>query len=275
MGETIFYLMQREMLRRGYSPRTIQTYSFCIKQFFKKYNKEPKEVTKKNVKDYLDELAEKNKAGSTINLNLNAIKFLFEEIMHRNIFIKLKYSKRPKTLPTVLTKEEVKRLFDAIENKKHKLMVQLMYSAGLRVSELINLRIRDLELDKSYGWVRKGKGSKDRLFIIAERLNKELRDFIRENNLGYDSYLFNGRKGSVHPRTVQEIIKKGAKKAKIEKNVHCHTLRHSFATHLIENGYDVNSLQSLLGHNSSDTTRMYIHMAGPKLINVKSPLDEL
>src|SRR3989344_7044558 len=143
MRETVFYLISKEMLRRGYSPRTIQTYSFCIKQFLKKYNKEPRKITKKDVKDYLDGLAEKNKAGSTINLNLNAIKFLFQEVMHRNIFIKLKYSKRPKNLPTVLTKEEVKRLFDAIENKKHKLMVQLMYSAGLRVSELINLRIRD------------------------------------------------------------------------------------------------------------------------------------
>lgn len=175
-----------------------------------------------------------------------------------------------------MTKEETSRLLDFIDNKKHRLIVELLYSAGLRVNELVNLKVIDFEFSKNYGWVRGGKGGKDRLFIIANRLNKKLQDFIEENILGCDSYLFEGNKGGhISRETVGMVIKKAARKVGIKKRVRCHTLRHSFATHLIENGYDVTSVQSLLGHNSSETTMVYIHMASPRMIGVKSPLDEL
>ena len=155
-------------------------------------------------------------------------------------------------------------------------MIELMYSAGLRVSELIKLKIEDFEFSKNYGWVRKGKGRKDRLFILATRLNGQIRKFIENNNLNYNSYLFKGNKGQhISKETVSIIVKRSAKKAKIEKNIHCHTLRHSFATHLIEDGYSINEVQSLLGHNSPQTTMRYVHMASPKIINVISPLDRL
>ena len=193
--------------------------------------------------------------------------------MHRNIHLNLKFSRRAKTFPTVLTQEETKRLINSIYNEKHKLMIELMYSSGLRVSELVNLKVEDLEFNKKYGWVRKGKGGKDRVFIIAEKLNKRLQEFIKSNKI--NSFLFEGRMGTISRRTISEIIKQATKKAKIKKNVHCHTLRHSFATHLVENGYSVNDIQSLLGHNSSQTTMIYIHMANPKIINIKSPLDNL
>jgi len=270
-------LIRKEGLRRGLSIRTIKTYSNCVSKFLRYYrNKDVKKITKKDVKNYIDKLIEKKAAGNTVNVYLNSIKFLMEKILGRRLMYKIKFSKVPKRLPTVLTKEEVKNLFNTIENKKHKLMIELMYSAGLRVSELTHLRVKDFEFSKNYGWVRKGKGSKDRLFIIAEKLNKELQEFIKNNNLNYDSYLFKGNKNRhISKESINIIIKKAAKKAKIEKNVHCHTLRHSFATHLIENGYSINDLQSLLGHNSSETTKMYIHMANPKLINIRSPLDEL
>ena len=128
----------------------------------------------------------------------------------------------------------------------------------------------------NYGWVRKGKCKKDRLFIIAEKLKKELIGYISKENISKNSWLFQGQKQHhISVMTVQKIIKKASKKAAINKNVHPHTLRHSFATHLIENGYDVASVQSLLGHNSSETTMVYLHMASPNMINVKSPFDSL
>ena len=175
-----------------------------------------------------------------------------------------------------MTQEEVKSLFEAVKNKKHRLMVKLMYSAGLRVNELTHLKVRDLELEKRFGWVKSGKGRKDRLFIVAESLKSELEGFIKDNNLNYDSCLFRGvKQRNISSETINQSIKKAAKTAGIKKRVHCHTLRHSFATHLIENGYSVQDVQELLGHNSPQTTMMYIHMASPKLFSIKSPLDEL
>jgi site-specific recombinase XerD len=155
-------------------------------------------------------------------------------------------------------------------------MVRLMYSSGLRVSELVNLRVRDFEFDKGYGWVRKGKGNKDRLFVLSEMIKQELLGFIQEQGLGFDSWVFEGVKyGHLTTRTVYEIVKRASVKAGLGKRVHPHTLRHSFATHLIENGYDVVRVQSLLGHNSVDTTMVYVHMASPELLGVTSPYDSL
>ena len=269
-------LIKKEGLRRGLSPRTIKTYNHCVERFFRKCRKKVNEITKQDVKDFLDKLIEKGAAGNTINVYLNALKFLYREVLNRKLLVNIRYSKVPKALPTVLTKEETRALIGTIENPKHSLMVKLIYSAGLRVSELVHLKAKDLELDKNYGWVRRGKGNKDRLFIIAKNLKNELIGYIYDNNLGQESWLFSGQKqGCISAMTVQKIIKKAVKKAAIKKNVHPHTLRHSFATHLIENNYDVSSVQSLLGHNSPETTMVYIHTASSKMIAVQSPLDSL
>ncbi len=270
------YLMKREMLRRKYSLRTIKSYSYCLNKFLLYFkDKNPRKLTKRDVKDFIDyNLIDKNRAGSTVNLYFNAIKFLMENILNKRLMYNVKYSKVPKTLPVVLTKEEVKRLINSIENSNHKLMIKLMYSAGLRVSELVSLKVKDLEFSKNYGWVRQGKGRKDRLFIIAKSLNEELQKFTLNKNLEDFVFIGNNR-NHISQRTIQEIIRKASKEAKIKKNVHPHTLRHSFATHLIENGYDVASVQSLLGHNSAETTMIYLHTASPKMINVESPLDKL
>lgn len=264
-------LVRREALRRGLSHRTIKTYRQCLKQFFLWFKGDPRYVRKKDVKDYLYMLVEKERSGSCLNVHLCAIKFLYEKVLHRKMTVNISYSKTPKALPTVLTKTEVKRLLDAISNPRQKLMISLMYSAGLRLSELIKLRIRDIE--DGFGWVRKGKGSKDRMFIVAEKIKEQL-TFHIANNSKY--WLFTGTKGRHYStRSIGVIIKKAAIRAGIKKNVHPHTLRHSFATHLIENGYPVTVVQNLLGHNSSETTMVYVHMAPINLKNVKSPLDLL
>ena len=140
------------MLRRGYSPRTISTYIQCIKSFMKFCRKELRSVTKADIKSYLDKYIDKQCAGNTINVNLNALKFLMEEILGKRVMLKIKYSKVPKTAPVFLTKDEVKKLFDAVQNEKHLLILELLYSTGLRVSEVINLRRCDFEFDRCMGW---------------------------------------------------------------------------------------------------------------------------
>lgn len=268
-------LMKKEGLRRNYSLKTIKTYVFCLKKFLSYCRKEPRKITKVDVNNYLNKLVKKGVSGNTVNVHLCSLKFLLREILNKNFIIKIKYSKTPKRLPVVLTKEEITKMINSISNEKHKLMIKLMYSSGLRVSELVNLRVKDLQFNNNYGWVRNGKGNKDRLFIIAKSLRKDMLKFIIQEGLGEDSFVFKTYNGRINIRTVQVIVKKATKKAGIFKRVHCHALRHSFSTHLIENGYDVASVQSLLGHNSMETTMVYVHMANPSIIKVKSPLDSL
>jgi integrase/recombinase XerD len=267
--------MRAELLRRRYSPKTIGVYCFCLGKFFEQYDLIPKLVKKSDIINYLNQKAKENKAGSTLNLHLASLKFFFEEVMHRNMHLDIKYSRRPKRLPVFLLKSEVLRLFDAVHNPKHKLMLMMLYSAGLRVNELLHLKVKDIESEQGYGWVRGGKGDKDRYFILAESVKLSLSQYIGALHLDFDDYLFNGRHGPLTDRSVQQMIWQAAKIAKIPKHVHPHTLRHSFATHLIEDGYTVNEVQTLLGHNSVRTTMTYLHMAKPAVSHVKSPLDSM
>lgn len=272
----VLYLIAKECKRRGYSDKTSQAYCYYTRIFMEWVKKEPRKVTRKDIQNFIDLLIEKNKSGSTINLYVNALKFLMEEILCKRILLRIKYSKTPKKLPIVLSKDEVLKLINSIENPFHKLMIELLYSAGLRVSELTHLKVQDLELERNFGWVRSGKGNKDRLFIIARCLNQKLREHISNKCKERDSWLFQGRKGRcIHQRSIQEIVKTASKKAGLSKNIHPHTLRHSFATHLIENNYDVMAVQNLLGHSSPETTMVYVHVASPRMIGVESPYDKL
>jgi integrase/recombinase XerD len=271
----IIEITKKELLRRNYSLRTIQAYIFCLSKFLLFCNKEPRGISKKDICDYLYSLKERNLSGSSLNVHLNALKFVFEKILNKRFLVRINYSKTPKSLPVFLTKEETIRLINSIKNNKHKLMIKLMYSAGLRVSELLDLRISDLDFDNNYGFVRKGKGNKERLFIISKNLKQELFYYIKENKLDRDFFLFPSYNGHISVSSVQEIVKRAAKDANIKKRISPHKLRHSFATHLIENGYDITSVQFLLGHNSPKSTAIYIHMASPKMINIESPFDSL
>lgn len=268
-------LVQGEGRRRGLSPKTMMAYTTCVRSFLAWRKKEPLRITKRDIQDYLDNLIANGVCGNTLNVHLASLKFFFEAVLCRSLFLYVKYSKIPKTLPAVLTQEETLRLFTAITNPTHQLAAKLMYSAGLRVSELVNLKAGDIELERGYGWVRKGKGNKDRMFVLAEGIKEELRSHLMKKNINSDMWVFAGRHDHLHQQSIYRIIKKAARHAGITKNVHPHTLRHSFATHLIENGYDVASVQSLLGHASMDTTMVYLHLAPSKMIAVKSPLDTL
>ena len=268
--------IKKECKRRRYSERTAKTYVYCVNRFLNWVKKDVGKISKKDVRLFLENLSEKERAGNTMNVYHMAIRFLFEEVLEKRMWLDIHYSKIPDKLPVALTKNEIKGLFDSIENTKHKLMIQIMYSAGLRVSELLNLKVKDLEIERSFGFVRAGKGNKDRIFVIADKLKENIKELIENEKLDRESYLFcSNRDDKYNIRSLQQIVKMAGRKAKIDKKISCHTLRHSFATHLIEDGYSVSEVQSLLGHKSPETTMIYLHTASKNMIKVKSPLDSL
>lgn len=265
----------KELKRRRYSSRTISTYVFCVSKFLNWCKKPVNKITKKDVREYLEMKDSKGRAGNTLNVNLMAIKFYFEEILGRKMWIDIKYSKTPKRIQRYLTKGEIAKLLWAIKNPKHMLMIALIYSAGLRVSELINLKIKDLCFSEGFGFVRNGKGGKDRVFVIARAIKEEL--FFRCKNRDSCEFVFlTNRKKKYSIRTIQVIVKRAARLAGISswKEIHPHTLRHSFATHLVENDYAITDVQASLGHKSPETTMVYTHSSG-RFIGIKSPLDKL
>jgi integrase/recombinase XerD len=270
--------LAKELERRRYSKQTIKTYVGCLERFLKSCKKDVKKISKKDVRLYLEKMSDKNRAGSSMNVVLMALKFYFEQVQGRKMWIDIRYSKTPKKIPSVLSKEEVKQILDSIKNGKHKLMIALMYGSGLRVSELVNLKVKDLVLEKGYGYVRNGKGGKDRLIVIPKILVKKLETIILLQELKFEDYLFKSdRERKYSLRTIQVIAKRAARDAKLKnwRNIHPHTFRHSFATHSIENGYDVQNVQAMLGHKSPETTLIYTHIASPNLISVRSPLENL
>lgn len=266
--------IRKECRRRRYSDRTADTYLFCIHRFLNHSGKTIDKISKKDVREFLEHLSGKELSGNSMNTYHMAIRFLFEEVLDKRIWIDIKYSKTPKRIQKVLTKEEVRKLIINISSWKHKLMIELMYSSGLRVSELINVKVKDLVLDEGYGFVRNGKGGKDRLFVLAKIVKEKIKNLTEIESLNKEDYLFKtNRNKKYNQRTLQQIVKKSAKKAGLDyKQIHCHTLRHSFATHLIENNYSVSDVQALLGHKSPETSMIYVHSSG-KMTNVKSPLD--
>ena len=271
----VLYNMKQEMLRRKLSPRTVKTYLTFVRKFLlANKDKSPREFSKKDVREFLFMMEQREVSGSTLNVAHNALRFMMIEILHKACYLKIKYAKTPVRRPEYLTKDEVDRVLSVIENPKHKLLVSLMYGAGLRVREVTRLKVSDFSFEENIGWVRGGKGNKDRPFIIPVSLKQVLQE--RCGRLGGEAlWLFPGRQGPLSIRSVQVIVYRAGKKAKIRKRVHPHIFRHSFATHLLESGVDVTSVQSLLGHVRPDTTLGYSHAIRPKMIAIKSPLDEV
>ena len=268
----MLHRLESELKIRGFSADTIKSYMFHNQKFTETLTKHPKEVTEREIKEYLGGIiSQNNYAPSTIALTRAALVFYHKEVLGKNI--KIKSPKIPKTLPVVLTKEEVRRMIISAKDPKHRLMIKLLYSSGLRLSELQKLKVNDLELSQNIGWVRKGKGQKDRMIIISENLCKDLHNYITDEN----KYLFPGRDKDkpISVRQIQNIVVRVSNAAQINKNVHVHTLRHSFATHLLENGTDIRKIQALLGHSNLNTTQIYTHLSNKDLKQVRSPLDEL
>ncbi|MDD5748382.1 MAG: tyrosine-type recombinase/integrase [Actinomycetota bacterium] len=183
----------------------------------------------------------------------------------------MKFAKRSKKLPIVLSREEIKNIIDAIRNPKHKLIISLAYGAGLRISEVVNLKVKDVNLEELTIHLKNAKGKKDRITIFPEKIKTKLQNLIAGKNL--NDYLFESeRGGKLTERTAQKVFENALQKAGIKKDATFHSLRHSFATHLLENGVDVRYVQELLGHQNIRTTQIYTQVTNPKLKNIKSPL---
>lgn len=264
--------LENELKLRGFSERTVKMYLFYNQKFLEFIKKEPEQVTEDDVKTFITSRMDSGISAKSIVLIKSALKFFYDEVLKMNI-VTFKSPKVSKKLPIVLTKDEVRKMIDSVENSKHKLIVMMLYSSGLRLSELTNLKIGDLDLNEKIGWVRSGKGEKDRMFIISDKIVEKIGVFLSGKEAS--DYIFNGRKGKLSSRLVQKIVAAAAKKAEINKNVSPHTLRHSFATHLLESGENIRKIQELLGHSSLSTTQVYTHVSTDELKKVKNPLDNL
>ncbi|MBS3113906.1 tyrosine-type recombinase/integrase [Candidatus Woesearchaeota archaeon] len=233
--------------------------------------KSPRDVAKKDIENYIVFLYDRNKSSATRHLVCAALKFYYEDVLKRRFG--LKYPKKSSKLPIVLGKDEILRMINSIKNPKHKLLLELMYGSGLRVGEAIKVKIDDFDVNNKTLHIKNGKGGKDRIVNLSERF---IADFIRFINGKSYGYLFESshRIGNfISSRTAEKIIKIALRKANITKNAHPHTLRTSFATHLIENGIDISYVQKLLGHSRISTTQTYLRLSSESLRNIKSPLD--
>lgn len=260
-----------ELKLKAYSPQTVDSYLFFLIPFLESINN-PQEITIYDVKLFLAGLIDKysNKSRS---LAVSTLRFFFKRVVDRpDIFVKLEVPKKEKKLPIVMSPQEVKSLIDVTEHVKSKLILKMLYSSGLRVSELVNLTPKDLDFNQNIGWVRRGKGSKDRLFKIAESISKQLQRYLAKSP---DNKFVFSETEPMSPRNIQLIVKTAAKKAGINKKISPHTFRHSFATALLDAGENLLIIQQLLGHENLETTKIYTHISQDKLKDVKSPLDRL
>lgn len=262
---------KQELRLRNYSLKTIDSYLRCLKDYFDFKKSDVEKVATENIKQFLLNKQSHNYAPQTVNLYLNAIKFFYREVLKNHQPLGLKFAKRSQKLPVVLSREEIKSLMAAIKNTKHKLIIALAYGAGLRISEVVNLKIKDISLEELTIHLKNAKGNKDRITIFPVAIKNDLRDIMAEKNA--DDYLFGSeRGGKLTERTGQKIFENALPKAGIKKDATFHSLRHSFATHLLENGVDVRYVQELLGHRNIRTTQIYTQVTNPTIKNIKSPL---
>ncbi len=260
--------LENELKLRNFSKKTIKSYLHVVKHFLDFAGE--KGLNEMTVREYaLKNLDKKN--PSTVSHNISAISFFFSKVLNQNI--KIPHPKRNKTLPVILTSEEIKRLIEVTRNIKHKLIIKILYGCGLRVSEVINLKKEDVNFNEELIKIKLAKGRKDRFVKIPDSLKKELESYC---NLHNEEVLFpSSRGGKLTTATIRKIIKNASKKAGIKKNIHPHTLRHSFATHLLESGTDLRIIQKLLGHSDIKTTQIYLSVSNQLIKNIKSPLDSL
>lgn len=263
--------MEAEIDLCGYSKRTKKAYVYHVERFLQFVKKKPQSITSVDIKLYLRHLIDKKNKERTINLVISALKFYFQNIMHRKLFFNIKRLKIPKNIPVVLSKEEIKGMILNTRNIKHRLLIELLYCSGLRVSEATSLKLIDMDFRENFAIIR-GKGKKERYVILSKKFIIDL--WIYLNNRKNDNiYLFGTRKGHYSIGTAQKIVKKAGQRAGIKKNVFCHALRSSFATHLIDNDAEEEIVQKVLGHSRRETTMSYIKSSKNYIKDVVSPLD--
>ena len=265
------YLLKLELKR--YSDNTVRNYISCFEAFINYYRGEdPITLNENDVRAYLQKLIQEGKSNSYVNLAVNSIKFYYEIVLGMpNRFYAIERPRKEKHLPEVLPKEDIINIMKHTNNIKHKCIIGLLYSSGLRRSELLNLKVTDIDSKRMVVNIKNAKGNKDRVSILSPSILKDLKTYYIEYRP--KTYLFEGQSGNKYSgSSVLNIVVMAAKKAGIHKKVTPHMLRHSFATHLLENGTDIRHIQLLLGHSSTKTTEIYTHVANRSFMEIKDLL---
>jgi len=270
--------MQETLLLKAYSPHTIRTYCVEFSQLLYLLNDVSVEtLTADRLRSYFLYCVTKLQLSENIiHSRMNAVKFYFEQVLHREkiFFEGIPRPKKRSSLPKVISKSDIAKIFAQLENPKHLLIVKLCYGMGLRVSEIVNLKITSIDSKRMLVHIEAAKGKKDRYVTLPSSILDDLRNYYRTYKPKI--YLFEGQHGGQYAvRSVQAVFKKAIKKAKINKSVGIHGLRHSYATHLLECGTDMVFIQKLLGHKDIKTTLIYAKVSGRQLGNIKSPLDDM
>lgn len=266
-----------KLIRRRYSQNTIKTYVTYIRSFMEEFSdRELDSITTKEINDYILKLiCTKGISPSQQNQRINSIKFYYEKVagLDKQLYL-IERPRKSRELPKVISEEEVLAILKTFKNLKHKSIIATLYSAGLRRSELINLRKQDIFFDRKIIFIKGAKGKKDRTSILAESLATILKKYLEQFRPNY--WLYEGVNRNQYSATsIAKILQRGAIKAGIDKKITPHMLRHSFATHLLEHGVDIRYIQTILGHGSSKTTEIYTHVSNKSLAKIKSPLDNI
>lgn len=274
---SIFSVLSDEMRLRNYSRKTLKAYTGCLRAFIRFIHPQhPREVSDKDIRRYLIYLIETERlSASTVNQAYNALRFLFVELYHRPFTLtNIPRPAKEHKLPSILSQEEILKVFSFVKNLKHKTMLMLIYSAGLRVGECVRLKIADVDGQRKLIHLKGAKGKKDRYTILSDTALNTLRLYYKSYRP--KDFLFEGANGRGHlsERSIQHVFEHAVKEAGIHKTISLHGLRHSFATHLLESGVDIRYIQELLGHTSSKTTEIYTHVSKKSLGKIVSPLDQ-
>ncbi len=276
----VIELMRDHLILKAYSKSTMKTYLNEMHQFLYRLGNIPADdLQPAHLKKYLVYCFEKlNLSENTLHSRINALKFYYEQVLRRDQFFwEIPRPKKPLQLPKLLNEEELCRLFNSLTNKKHKAMLFTAYSAGLRVSEIVQLKMKDIDSERMQILIENAKGKKDRYVNLSPVLLDILREYFKQYTPRPKVFLFESEQtGDAYPtRTVQQIFSNAKRLAGIQKDVGIHSLRHSFATHLLDKGTDIRYIKDLLGHFDIRTTERYLHVSKKQLVNIGSPLDDL
>jgi len=268
--------LRKELASRKYSYKTIKGYLYYNKGLVRYAGKRPSEIKDEDIKDYLVYLSEeKGAATSTLNQAINALKFYYGIVLKKKFIYEVRRPRKDKKLPVVLSQEEVARILTSVQNTKHRAILMLVYSAGLRVGEVVRLKPEDIDDKRMLIHIRGAKGRKDRYTMLSETALNVLREYLRQYRP--ENWLFEGARSGryLSTRSAEKIFEHACQRANIKRDVSIHTLRHSFATHLLESGTDLRYIQEILGHQHSKTTEIYTHVSTKSIGKIKSPLDNL
>jgi integrase/recombinase XerD len=267
--------MLDEMRLRGFAERTQRSYLHWMIRLVRQVKVQADGITEQQARGFLSELSGRGLSASTINQAIGAVRFFFNEVLRRKWELEIHYQRSPQRVPVTLTADEVSRLLAAVPKLRERTAMEIAYGAGLRLGEVLNLKLTDIDSGRMILRVDQGKGKKDRNVMLSPALLETLRSYWREAKPRTWLFPSPGGKGPLNATVIQRAVVQAKVQARIGKPVSFHSLRHTFATHLLESGVNVRTIQALLGHRSLGTTQRYTHVAGDYLRTTKSPLDRL